>query len=148
MPQPDESSAFPRARILCVDDEAPIRRFLVRLLTPEFDVVTAKNGAAGLELLERAGPFAVVLSDLSMPGMSGSTFLAEVGIRAPATVRVMISGRPHVVGVAEAVETGHIFRFVSKPCPPARLVEIIREAVAHHGMLVAVANPGAPSQKE
>jgi DNA-binding NtrC family response regulator len=97
--------------------------------------VTAQNGAAGLELLDRRGPFTVVIADLTMPGMSGSTFLAEVRIRAPEVVRVMLTGCSHLVGGAEAVKTGQVFRLVPKPCSPQDLLQVVREAVARHRFL-------------
>src|SRR5205085_7656633 len=97
-----------------------------------FEVVTAPSGPEGLEQIEHAGPFAVVIADLTMPGMSGSVFLSEVRLRAPATVRIMLTGCAQVVGADEAVRQGHVFRFVSKPCTPQALLAVVRLGVDYH----------------
>ena len=122
------------AQVLCVDDDPMLRALFVRVLSQEFHVVTAENGAIGLERLAQSGPFAVVIADLAMPGMSGSTFLSEVRHRAPDVVRVMLTGCA-TVGAAEAVKTGQVFRFINKPCAPRELLQVVRDSVDHHQIL-------------
>ncbi len=60
-----------RGRILVVDDEAPIRSILKRLLGTHHEIVTAKSGAAAQELLERDRSFDLIICDMMMPMMSG-----------------------------------------------------------------------------
>ena len=48
-----------------------------RLLRKEFEVTTAVGGAAALTMIQHLGPFAVVLSDMRMPGMDGIEFLRQ-----------------------------------------------------------------------
>ncbi len=115
-----ESPTHGRAAVLCVDDEVTLLDFFTRVLSPEFRVVLAHDGATALELLGGCGPFAVVVSDLSMPGMSGSTFLAEVRSRDPQTVRVMLSGCDHVGGATEVVAT---VSFQNDGTPPGRVLQ-------------------------
>jgi CheY-like chemotaxis protein len=66
-----------RARILCVDDEAEVLRGLVRLLGRRYQVLTATSGAAALAQLKQGLQVVVILSDMRMPGMSGSEFLRQ-----------------------------------------------------------------------
>ena len=110
--------------------------FVLRL-SPEFRVIIAENGAAGLAQLEQSGPFAVVIADLMLPGMSGSTFLAEVRSRAPHVTRVMLTGCSQVAGAAETVKTGQVFRYITKPCSPEELLQAVRDAVAQHQVFLA-----------
>ena len=72
-----------------------------------------------------------------LPGMSGSTFLAEVRSRAPQVTRVMLTGCSQVAGAAEAVKTGQVFRYITKPCSPEELLEAVRDAVAQHQVFMA-----------
>lgn len=123
------------ATILCVDDDPDVLRVMVHALSREFQVVTAGDGAEALKQLDRSGPFAVVVADLNMPGMSGSTFLAEVRERAPETVRVMVTGCTHVVGAPQVTTDGTIFRFITKPFLPPELLEAVREGVRQHRIL-------------
>jgi len=122
-----------RVRVLCVDDDPSLLDGLRRELNRRFDITTALSGAAGLEALEREGPFAVVVSDMRMPGMDGATFLGHVRERAPETVRVLLTGHADLDGAIAAVNQGNIFRFLTKPCPRDMLIEALEtSARAYH----------------
>lgn len=101
-----------RPRVLCVDDEPRVLAALARTLHRHFALTTAASGAGGLELLRREGPFAVVVSDLRMPGMDGVAFLARVREAAPDTVRVLLTGQADLAAAVAAVNEGNIFRFL------------------------------------
>ena len=73
-----------RAHVLVIDDDAAVRRSLVRQLSGRYDVTTAANGQAGLELLLRPGAaFDLVLCDLSMPVMNGRQLFEQLRLHAP-----------------------------------------------------------------
>ena len=57
-----------------------------------FGLQTAPSGAEGLEAIASDGPFAVVVSDMRMPGMDGIQFLSQVKAQAPESVRIMLTG--------------------------------------------------------
>jgi len=103
-------------RILIVDDERAILDALRRAHGRFFDLVTAQGAEEGLQLLEDKGPFAVVVSDYTMPKMNGAEFLRAVCDRSPNTVRVMLTGNTDMQSAIDAVNEGHIFQFLSKPC--------------------------------
>jgi CheY-like chemotaxis protein len=67
-------------KVLFVDDEPILLQGYQRLLHKEFQVNTAVGGAAALTIIQHMGPFAVVLSDMRMPGMDGIEFLLKVKI--------------------------------------------------------------------
>ena len=72
-------------RVLCVDDEPKVLEGLENTLAWHYDVRLAPGGAEGMEMLQHEGPFAVVISDMRMPGMDGATFLANVYEETPDT---------------------------------------------------------------
>ena len=62
-------------KVLFVDDEPVLLQGYQRLLRKEFELTTAVGGAAALTMIQHLGPFAVVCSDMRMPGMDGVEFL-------------------------------------------------------------------------
>lgn len=104
-------------RVLLVDDEPILLDTMAQLLEYQYDVTTAVGPAQGLAAVEQNGPFAVVVSDMNMPGMSGTEFLARLRDISPDTVRVMLTGCNDFESAALAVNEGQVFRFLTKPCP-------------------------------
>jgi response regulator RpfG family c-di-GMP phosphodiesterase len=118
-----------RPSILLVDDEPLVLEVFSRSLRRLYHVVTAANGAAGLTALKTDGPFAVVVSDMRMPGMDGGQFLARARASNPDTVRVLLTGQADIESAVAAVNEGQIFRFLQKPCPPGQLEKALAAAV-------------------
>src|SRR5258705_9052484 len=119
-----------KPRVLFADDEPAVVEGVAVQLRRRFDVVTATSGAAGLEAL-RAGPrFLVVVSDMRMPGMDGAAFLQRVREEHPDTVRLILTGYTDLGDAMRAVNDGHIYRMLTKPCAPETLVRSLDDAVA------------------
>ncbi len=125
-----------RLRVLCVDDDPAVLEGLELSLFRHFDVVCADSGEDALRRLWQT-EFAVVVSDMRMPGMSGAALLAEVRERFPDTTRLLLTGYTDVEAAAMAVNEGQIFRFLTKPCPPQTLLRAVQDAAAHHRLLTA-----------
>ena len=80
-------------RVLCVDDEPLVLEGLRDSLRRSFDVDVAESGTAALALLEQdPDAYAVVISDMRMPGMSGAAFLSQARRVAPNAVRLLLTG--------------------------------------------------------
>jgi len=124
-------------KVLCVDDEPNVLAAFQRQLRREFALDTAEGGAAGLKALAASGPYAVVVSDLRMPGMDGIEFLSRVRQAAPDTVRIMLTGNADLSTAIDAVNEGAIFRFLTKPCPMDTLVTTIRAGAAQYRLVTA-----------
>jgi response regulator RpfG family c-di-GMP phosphodiesterase len=122
--------------LLCVDDEPLVLEGLTLHLRRGFTVTTATSGAAGLELLKSKGPFAIVMSDMRMPGMSGAEFLSKVREGWPDTVRVLLTGQSDQQSAIAAVNDGQIFRFLTKPCPPDVLLAALGAAAKQHELII------------
>jgi response regulator RpfG family c-di-GMP phosphodiesterase len=108
-------------KVLCVDDEPNILDAYQRSLRKDFQLDTADGGETALELIESNGPYAVIVSDMRMPGMDGVQFLIRARAIAPETVRIMLTGNADQQTASQAVNEGHIFRFLTKPCTPESL---------------------------
>ncbi|MCA8973933.1 MAG: response regulator, partial [Planctomycetes bacterium] len=114
----EEAMTAAEPRILLVDDEQAVLDALRRQHGRAYNLVTRCGAAAGLDAVTEEGPFAAVVSDFKMPGMTGTQFLANVAGIAPDTVRVMLTGQADLQTAIDAVNRGHIFRFLTKPCEP------------------------------
>ncbi len=123
-------------RVLCVDDDPSILAGFQRNLRKRFELEIAVGGEAAIAALEK-GPYAVVVSDMRMPGMDGIRLLATVKERWPETVRVMLTGESDIKATITAVNAGNLFRFLTKPCTPDELAVTIEAAVAQHRLIVA-----------
>jgi len=123
--------------ILCVDDDPNILEALQRQFRKTFRIETALGPERGLALMQAKGPFAVVISDLRMPGMNGIQFLTNVRMLAPETVRVMFTGQADLADAIAAVNQGAIFRFLLKPSSAIILSKVIESALEQHRLIVA-----------
>lgn len=103
-------------QILLVDDEQAILDALVRQHRKLYNLETACGPEEGLKAIAERGPFIAVVTDFQMPGMNGIEFLTEVREIAPDMVRMMLTGQADLQTAVHAVNRGHIFRFLTKPC--------------------------------
>jgi response regulator RpfG family c-di-GMP phosphodiesterase len=123
--------------ILCVDDDARALEGLRLTLRQGYSVSAAGSGMEGLALLKQCDGVAVVLSDMRMPGMDGAAFLAKVRAQWPDTVRLLLTGETGRDAAVAAVNDGQIFRFLTKPCAPDKLVAAVAAAVRQHELITA-----------
>lgn len=123
--------------VLCVDDEKNILSSLKRLLRGEdYTILTADSAAAGLEILAQ-NDVHVIISDQRMPEMSGTEFLAEVKENYPDIIRIILSGFTDVDSIAQAINTGHIYKFLLKPWNDHNLKTEIRQALNQFDLMAA-----------
>jgi response regulator RpfG family c-di-GMP phosphodiesterase len=124
-------------KILFVDDDANLLASCERNLRRRFQIETAEGGEAGLQKIASHGPYAVVVSDMQMPGMNGIQFLSTVKERAPDSVRIMLTGNADVEVATGVVNHGNIFRFLTKPVPPDVLSKALDDALAQYRLVTA-----------
>jgi CheY-like chemotaxis protein len=98
----------------------------------QFDVDTAQCGTEALERVAMQGPYAVVVADMHMPEMSGAEFLRRMQELSPDTVRIMITADDRQEVAVEAINWGHVYRFLSKSASPDLLAEALHDAVTQH----------------
>ncbi len=117
------------ARVLLVDDEPSLLRAMRRGFANDFDVHTAESAEEALTVIRNSEPFAVVVADFQMPGMDGCEFLSHVAALSPRAVRIMMSGDLDTETGIHLANTGHVFKFFSKPFDLAELRAALDEAV-------------------
>jgi CheY-like chemotaxis protein len=124
-------------KVLCVDDEPRVLDSLRRHLQDTYEVLTAANGAAGLDALKQHRDVAVVVSDMRMPEMDGATFLRHTRVLRPSAVRVLLTGQADMAAAIKAINEGQIFRFLTKPCAPDQFLSVIGEAIRQYELVAA-----------
>lgn len=123
--------------ILLVDDELNVLSGFQRTLRNRFSIDTATSGDVALEKVRRSGPFAVIVADMQMPGVSGLDLLVKVQTLAPDTVRMMLTGNADQKTAVDAVNHGHVFRFLNKPCSSESLVQALEAALKQYALITA-----------
>jgi DNA-binding NtrC family response regulator len=121
-----------RPRILVVDDDIEVLDALQRQLRGHFDVTATCEAKEAIRLAVSSGPFAVVVSDLRMPGLDGVSLLYLIRQAAPETVRVLLTGDGDMEAAISAINQGNIFRFLTKPCPSAALIRALEASVEQY----------------
>lgn len=124
-------------QILFVDDDLRLLKSFERTLSGEFKVFLADSPTLGLSMLEGRGPFPVVVTDMKMPGMNGIEFLSRAQKISPDTVRILLTGHADQQTAIDAVNTGQVFRFLTKPCDVETMVVMLRAATRQHQLVVA-----------
>jgi response regulator RpfG family c-di-GMP phosphodiesterase len=125
------------AKVLFVDDDPNILAAYQRQLRRQYQIDTALAGDRGLDAVAKTGPYAVIVSDLKMPGMNGIQFLAKVREMAPDSVRMMLTGFAELQTAIDAVNQGNIFRFLTKPCPPDILGRALDSGIEQYRLIIA-----------
>ena len=118
------------AKILIIEDEEPIRRVLVRVLTEEdssFDVHEAIDGKDGLKKLDN-NDFDLVLCDIKMPKYDGIEVLEKAKVSKKTLPFIMLTGHGNVSTAVEAMKLG-AYDFISKPPDLNRLLNSVRHAL-------------------
>lgn len=136
-----ESNGVQR-RILFVDDEPAVLDGFARILRPVPEGWTIEFVSDPHEALHRvrAQPFHVVVSDMRMPGLDGTELLGRVREVSPDSVRLMLTGQADLATAVAAVNQGHVFQLLHKPCERDRLVACLKRAVQQADLQVAERN--------
>ena len=122
-------------RILMVDDEVEITEILADLLSEEYECLRAASAEEALAYLHE-GEFQLVISDITMPGMSGLDMIPHVKALSPDTVVVMISGMQTVESAIGALRLG-AFDYLMKPFDLRQVEAVVKRALEHHDLVVA-----------
>lgn len=124
-------------RILFVDDEPNILMAYKRQFRKQFELETAQSGDEALAILTGGEPYAVVVSDMRMPKMNGIELLRKVESKAPDTVRMVLTGNSEQQTAIDAINEGHIFRFLTKPCPHETFAKALMAGLEQYRLITA-----------
>jgi signal transduction histidine kinase len=123
-----------RHTLLIVDDEVDVLESLRHQFHRTYRVLTASTGAQAVSLLNE-NQVQLVLSDQRMPGMSGDVFLSQARRLQPDAIRMLFTGYADIQAVINAVNEGHIFRYILKPWDTVELEGIIHQAAEQYELL-------------
>ncbi|CAN5607219.1 hypothetical protein BH23CYA1_BH23CYA1_10350 [soil metagenome] len=115
-------------KLLVVDDELDNLDLLYRTFRRDFQVFKADSGKAALDLLNEVGEMAIIISDQRMPQMNGTEFLSRTVERFPDTIRMVLTGYTDVEDLVSAINSGKVFKYITKPWQPKKLKEIVAQA--------------------
>ncbi len=122
-------------KILIVDDEPDHLDLLYRTFYQEYEVLQARSAASALEILASRDDIAVIITDQRMPQMSGTEFLSITATQYPDVIRIIITAYSDVEDLVEAINSGQVFKYVTKPWNAQELKQAVRQAVETHSLL-------------
>lgn len=123
--------------LLIVDDDANVLSAFRRSIGRKWNLVTAQGGPAAITIVKEKGPFAVIITDMQMPGMNGVEFLEAVRPLAKDSVLMMLTGNVDQTTAAQAINRGHVFRFLNKPCSPETMDAAIAAGMRQYELVTA-----------
>ena len=129
------SEPVTKPRLLIVDDEAEVRGVLNDLLSGTYECAEAASAEEALAKL-RETDHHLVISDITMSGMSGLEMIPHVKIVSPDTVIVMISGMQTIESAINALRLG-AFDYLMKPFDLRQAEAAVARAFDHHELIVA-----------
>ncbi|TWT79444.1 Hydrogenase transcriptional regulatory protein hupR1 [Planctomycetes bacterium CA13] len=122
--------------ILIVDDEPDVLFSLAALLRRDFQVYTAASGSEALEVMAEH-PVHVIMTDQRMPAMTGVELMQRVCAEYPQAVRIVFTGYADTRAVVDAINSGDLYRYITKPWDPDDLVDLLRDAASQHDAMAA-----------
>lgn len=120
-------------RILIVDDEEPVRSLFAAILNQDYSCETAPDSLTALDFLARE-PFALVITDVQMPGLSGIELLRKIVERYPETAVIVVSGVDRAQRVIDAIRMGAA-DYLTKPCDVDVLTISVQRALERRILL-------------
>jgi len=118
-----------KPKMLVVDDEPDNLDLLYRTFRREFNVLRAESGVAALDVLATEGEVAVIISDQRMPEMKGTEFLSKTVPQFPDTMRIILTGFTDVEDLVDAINSGQVYKYITKPWDPNELKSVVQRAV-------------------
>ncbi|MBC8028878.1 MAG: response regulator [Pyrinomonadaceae bacterium] len=118
-------------KLLIVDDEMANLRLLERLFSPEFHCLTASSGVEAIRLLEQHD-IAILITDQRMPMMTGLELLKRTAAVRPHMVRILLTGYSDVEALVEALNSGLVYMYISKPWNNEDLKLRVNRACEHY----------------
>jgi len=122
--------------ILCVDDEIDNVEALERIFRKKYTVLKAVSAAEGLahlkEQKKKNQKISLIITDQRMPKKTGVEFLKEsMGIE-PDAIRILLTGYTDVESVIDAINSGEVYRYVTKPWDPVDLSNTVDKAIERY----------------
>jgi putative two-component system response regulator len=126
-----------RHSILIIDDEEAILDIMTMTLADEgYDLYTAGSAAEGLKILKESRNISLIISDQLMPGMTGVQFFSKAREICPTALRVLLTGYTDTDAIIEAINSGGIHLYLTKPCRKDELLYTINQLLSKAELLI------------
>jgi signal transduction histidine kinase len=132
--------------VLVVDDEADNVDALERLFRRKYNVLKATSGKQALKELEN-NDVSLIVTDQRMPNMTGVEFLEESMDTHPNAVRILLTGFTDIDSVIAAINSGQVYRYVTKPWDPRDLMNTVDKAIERYEMSAELKEKNAALEK-
>src|SRR5260221_6995691 len=133
-------------KIMIVDDEPANLLVLERLFRPNYQVVTAPSGAEALALLAQH-EVELLITDQRMPAMTGIELMTKTVAIRPQMVKILLTGYTDVGALIEALNSGLVYRYLTKPWNNDDLRLTVSRALQHYEMMKAKVLLGMENQR-
>src|SRR4051812_5170277 len=121
---------YKKFAILYVDDEEKSLKYFARAFEDQFRIFTAVNAQEGLKLLEQRGPeIGLLMTDQRMPGEKGVWLLEKARQQYPRMLRILATAYSDMDAAIAAVNTGAIYKYVTKPWDPVQLDQTLKRGL-------------------
>ncbi len=116
-----------KLKLMLVDDEPDNLDLLYRTFRREFQVFKADSPLNALRILEQEGEMAVIISDQSMPEMTGIGLFRKIIDNFPDTIRILLTGYSEEAldGPEETINDADVFKCITKPFDTKQLKDIV-----------------------
>jgi two-component system sensor histidine kinase/response regulator len=122
--------------ILYVDDDQENLRTFRRLFRKQYNILLAESGEEGLQLLHEHSPIPVIITDQRMPEMTGIEFLEKTKEISPNSIRIIITGFTDVQALIDAINTGRVYRYITKPWDEQELYVTLKRAIESYELQI------------
>src|SRR5712692_11605718 len=121
---------YKKFAILYVDDEEKSLKYFARAFEDQFRILTAPNATDGLKLLEQQkDDIGLLMTDLRMPGEKGVWLLERARQLRPRIIRILATAYSDMDAAIAAVNTGAIYKYVTKPWDPPQLENTLKRGL-------------------
>lgn len=124
-----------KLKMLIVDDEPDNLDLLYRTFRLDFQVLRSESAIEALKLLEKHGEVAIIMSDQRMPEMLGTEFLSKTAEHYPDTIRIVLTAHTDVKDLVDAINSGKVFKYITKPWNQQQLQVVIQQAAETYRVL-------------
>lgn len=117
----------PSVRVLYIDDEENNLHAFKASFRRQYEIYTANSAAEGLKILQNVD-IQVVIADQKMPNTTGVEFFKSIGTTHPDPIRILLTGYTDIEALADAINHGDIYRYITKPWNDLELHNSIKNA--------------------
>jgi signal transduction histidine kinase len=117
----------PTVRVLYIDDEENNLQAFKASFRRQYEIYTANSADEGLKIIQSL-PVHVIIADQKMPGMTGVEFFKQITHSHPDPMRILLTGYTDIEALADAINHGDIYRYITKPWNDLELHNSIKNA--------------------